>query len=77
MAQVSSESSLVDRVCCLKQEGYHLGKLFVSPLALMHKVLSLESLEFRWKRTTTKLVQACEFMVRKGEPGPFGYGKIQ
>lgn len=74
-------NSLVDRVCCLKEEGYHLYKWFLGPLALMHKALSLESLEFRWKRATMlpKLDKVHEFMVRKGEPGCFEneYGKNQ
>lgn len=87
----------MDYVCCLEEEGYHLffilafvnwiqttgsrNQWFHDPLALMHKALSLESLEFRWKRTTLlpKLEQVHEFMVRKGEPGPFEheYGTIQ
>lgn len=42
---------------------------------MQKKELSLESLEFRWKKTTMrpKLEQAHEFMVRKGEPDPFEY----
>lgn len=62
-------------MCCLKQEVYRLCKLLVGSLALIHKALSLESLEFRWKRTNmlAKLEQTHEIMARKGEPGPFGY----
>lgn len=47
MAHVPSEKRLVDHMCYLSEEVYHVHKLFVGPLAFMHKVLSLENLESR------------------------------
>lgn len=79
MAQVSSEKRLVDHVCCLGEEVDHLHKLFVGPLALMHKVLSLQNLESRMEKDHDVSYHRKEnkFMVRKGEPGSSEYGRIQ
>ena len=79
MAQVSSEKRLGDHVCCLREEVYHLHKLFDGPLSLMHKVLLLENLSPEWKRTPMLLTieQENKFTVRKGQPGSFEYGMIR